>query len=531
MIKKFLVLIICLKVGLFVMAQQAVTVTVESNEIRQIKSDSKFSVNVKENESVILNNMAAGKHTLEFITNSYGNKLFNGMINYYVRTNYNQNIIVHNDGSISTEESLNVIDNNAPKVPVSNAVFSTMLRDVRYLRYSQKPAAIKNIFTTQGNYFTTAQVKELVQLVSAQNTRLDLAKAAYPMITDPQNFSTVSNLLYSKALRDELQIFVNNNQSPLENISVNYPLSDAEFNTIYKSAQSQNSGYTRLTYLSNIFSDTKKYFRSEQLKKLIQLTETENERMQLAKNAYRSVIDPVNFYQIFELLNGQYAKTDLSSYIKNYNSGLNKTQMSSTAYNSIFSAAQNQNSADTRLSYVLNTFYNPNNYFAVDQVKRLMQLFNGEADLFQIARESYDNITDQSNFSQLYSLLSNESNKNELSLYVKSYTEGLFRNNEKVAMTDAEYSNIYRNIQFSFGFGAKMSSLTDLFADDTKYFTAAQISQLIQLVSDENNRLQLAKSAYNNMSDTQNYTKVNEVFSSQSSINDYMAYVQNYSGM
>lgn len=529
MVKRILLLFICVQVGLFVMAQQAVTVTVESNDIRQIKSDSKFSVNVKENESVILNNMAAGKHTLEFVTNSYGNKLFNGVINYYVRTNYNQNIIVHNDGSISTEESLNVIDNNTSKIPVSNAVFSNMLRDVRYLRYSQKPTAIKNIFTKQGNYFTTAQAKELVQLISAQNTRLDLAKTAYPLITDPENFSTISNLLYSKALRDELQIFVNNNQTPLENIS--YPLADAEFNTIYASAQSQNSGYTRLTFLSNLFSDTKKYFSSEQLKKLIQLTETENERMLLAKNAYRSVTDPVNFYQIFDLLNGQYAKTDLSTYIKNYNSNLKRTQMSSTAYNSIFAAAQNQNSADARLSYVLNSFYNPNNYFTVDQVKRLLQLFNGEADLFQLARESYDNITDQSNFSQLYSLLSNESNKNELTLYVKSYNEGLIRINTRIAMTEAEYNNIYRSIQFTFGFGAKMSSLTDLFADDTKYFTAVQISQLIQLVSDEDNRLQLAKSAYNNMTDTENFKLINDVFSSQSSKNDYMAYVQNNSGM
>ena len=92
-------------------------------------------------------------------------------------------------------------------------------------------------------------------------------------------------------------------------------------------------------------------------------------------------------------------------------------------------------------------------------------------------------------------------------------------------MSDNEYNSMYREVQLTFGFGAKMSSLTKIFANESNYFTVNQAKQLIQLVSAESNRLDLAKSAYNNVVDPENFSLMYDLLSSQSSKNELANYV------
>ena len=74
-----------------------------------------------------------------------------------------------------------------------------------------------------------------------------------------------------------------------------------------------------------------------------------------------------------------------------------------------------------------------------------------------------------------------------------------------------------------------MSDLTDIFNNEGYYFTVAQAKQLIGLVSSESNRLQLAKSAYNNITDPDNFSLMYDLLSSQSSKNELSTYVNSYS--
>src|ERR1041385_8843012 len=93
-------------------------------------------------------------------------------------------------------------------------------------------------------------------------------------------------------------------------------------------------------------------------------------------------------------------------------------------------------------------------------------------------------------------------------------------------MKDAEFNSVYRDVQNRFGVGAKMSALTNDFANANYYFTTAQVRQLIQLVSSESNRLQLAKDAYDNIVDQANFSQLYDLFSSRSR-NELEAYVRN----
>jgi len=96
-------------------------------------------------------------------------------------------------------------------------------------------------------------------------------------------------------------------------------------------------------------------------------------------------------------------------------------------------------------------------------------------------------------------------------------------------MSGSTYNSLYNQVRNTYGFGAKMSELTDIFDNESYYFTAAQAKQLIQLVSSESNRLQLAKASYGNITDPENFNVMYELLTSQTSKNELSNYVNTYS--
>ncbi|MBL0273154.1 MAG: DUF4476 domain-containing protein [Chitinophagaceae bacterium] len=153
-------------------------------------------------------------------------------------------------------------------------------------------------------------------------------------------------------------------------------------------------------------------------------------------------------------------------------------------------------------------------------------LVSAENNRLQLAKLSYRSIVDPVNFSQIYSLLSTQASKNELEAYVRNYGGG--GAGYKVAMSDAEFNTIYQNTQIQFLPGAKMASITNTFNNTSYYFTVAQAKKLIELVSLESNRLQLAKLSYRMITDRGNFSQLYDLFSTQASKDELAAYVNAY---
>ena len=61
-----------------------------------------------------------------------------------------------------------------------------------------------------------------------------------------------------------------------------------------------------------------KRLQLENSKHLIEQVSDEANRLQLAKASYRNITDPANFSQMYELLNTQSSKNDLSAYVSSY---------------------------------------------------------------------------------------------------------------------------------------------------------------------------------------------------------------------
>ena len=233
------------------------------------------------------------------------------------------------------------------------------------------------------------------------------------------------------------------------------------------------------------------------------------------------------------LLSTQTARNELTTFVNNYdvsNPVYTKVAMKDTEFNTLYRSIQNRFGIGAKMSALNDVFDNETYFFTTSQARQLIQLVSSDNNRLQLAKASYDNIIDQSNFSQVYDILSTSA-RGELEAYV-SGNDGMITNptvTTKTPMTTGTYNSLYNSVRNTWGFGAKMSELTEIFDNESYYFTVAQAKQLIQLVSSETNRLQLAKAAYGNITDPENFTLMYDVLSSQSSKNDLSNYVNTYS--
>ena len=302
-------------------------------------------------------------------------------------------------------------------------------------------------------------------------------------------------------------------------------MSSADFTALYNSVRNQWRNANKVTMLSDAFAKTTNYFTTAQAIQLIQLVNNQNNRFSLAKASYRSITDPVNFTQMYDVLNSQSHRDQLADYVSTYNAGSSSTAMTASNFNTLYRTAQRQSTINSRVSYIYNAFINTNNFFTVSQARQLVQLVPDETNRLYLAKISYRSIIDRNNFSQMTALLNSQASRNELNTFINTYDDSnpVYT---RIAMKDDDYNVLYRDIQNRFGLGAKMSALQNVFANENYYFTVAQARQLIQLVSSESNRLELAKASYNNIVDQSNFNQVYDVLSSTGSRNELEVFVR-----
>jgi len=208
------------------------------------------------------------------------------------------------------------------------------------------------------------------------------------------------------------------------------------------------------------------------------------------------------------------------------------TAMSDATYNQLFRSISNKRGQSARLTAAKDAFNSTYNYFTAYQAGEIIRLVNSEANRLMLAKIAYDNLTDPFNYTQFHQLLNRQSSIDDLDNYVRNnstYSNGNngYNYNYRTPMTDANYNNLYNNIRKQWFPGAKMSAARDAFNTSTNYFTTTQTRNIISLVSNEANRLELAKLSYDNVTDPSNFRLLYDLFNDQASRDELDTYVQN----
>jgi hypothetical protein len=486
------------------------------------------------NLPISITSLAIGSHSLQVRrSNQYGNNTTLGSsTTFNLRSGYDLKITISANGSISQSETkMKRVPGSVYNTPMTDQNFNMLVNNIQNLRTTNaRLTAINNAFNNTANYFTTAQARQLIGMINSQSSRLSLAKSSYKTITDPANFSEVNALIVSQAHRRELAAYVNNYnlENGINNGNTGVAMSAASFNAIYRDAQAQWPASAKYTYISNAFANTSYYFTTAQAEQLIGVVYPESERLALAKASYDNLVDPANFSSLYDLFNSQTSRNDLAYWVStNSNTGGVRTPMSSTSFNSLYSAAQQQYSTTSRLNYINNAFSSTTNYFTTIQAETLIRLITTESDRLALAKNAWNNLTDQANYTQLYDLFTNSYYRNEFASYASS--NGGYSGNigtVREPMPDQNFRDMVRRISNRYGLGAKMSGLTEEFNKTENTFTTLQARELIMLVSDEANRLSLGKLVYDNVVDPQNFPQLYDVLATQTSRDELDAYVR-----
>jgi hypothetical protein len=304
--------------------------------------------------------------------------------------------------------------------------------------------------------------------------------------------------------------------------TVQQPMTGTAFTTLVKEIQNQWQAGAKLNMITKVFANASNYFTTVQAGQLIQMVDAEAARLQLAKAAYRSITDRGSFSDIYSLLSEQSSRNELSSYVNSYiNPQAANDGMPAVEFNTLRQNIQGQWQAGAKQSMIADAFANTGNRFTTAQAGQLIQLVDAEDTRLQLAKASYRSITDKANFINVFSLFSTQTSRNDLTAFVSNYN-----NNNPVAMNAAAFTTLLQGVQNQWQVGERLTAITNAF-NGTNRFTAAQARQLIQTVDAENNRLQLAKIAYKNITDVSNYSTVSELLDLQASRNELAAYISN----
>jgi hypothetical protein len=373
--------------------------------------------------TVVLDNLKAGQHSAVIRrTNSYSDQVEKVSPVFNLRKGYNMLVNVNANGSLELIETKAATTES--RLPMSNTAFTVLLKNVKSQQSPNgRRSLIANSLNNTDNYFTAYQVVQLLQPVNLETYRLQLAKLSYRAVVDRNNFVRVNDVLRSEESKADLELYVRN-YYVADDATV--AMSEADFIILYRDLRTQWPGSIQVNSLINAFNDSTIFFTTNQVKQLLPIVTTENKILQLAKLSYRSVVDKVNFSQLYFLLNTQESRNDLAMYVYNYNqhagNGI-KTAMADDDFDDLYLSIQPQFFPNQKMNALTNAFNNPGYYFTTAQARQLTEQVSLESNRLVLAKLSYRTITDKGNFSQLYSMLKTQSSRDELDTYVKGYKE------------------------------------------------------------------------------------------------------------
>jgi hypothetical protein len=249
-------------VSVFAADAGRVTVSFYGNQDYQVFIDGR-SIYSGNNNKTYLNDVRAGQHTIEVYRTKRNNKRNNRPVysnQFVVRPQYDLNIIVDRDGTVRFDEDraygnrgyngndrnrndrdddYNNNNNNGYgnggygrdrdgdrnkdrnygygnnrgwdndyNKAISDADFNQLYQKIRN-QWNGKLNTAREAVTN--NYFTVNQVRQLLQLFTAENDRLDLAKQVYRKTVDQRAFSQLYDLFSAQAQND-LDQYIRNNR-------------------------------------------------------------------------------------------------------------------------------------------------------------------------------------------------------------------------------------------------------------------------------------------------------------------------------
>jgi hypothetical protein len=456
---------------------------------------------------------------------------------FVLREGYDMNINVRANGSVQFNEEMSQGTSPISTAPMATTTFNTLKQSIQSQpSQSVKAERIRDAFLNTANRFTSAQVRQLLVMITSESDKLDLAKLAYSGVTDPANFAALSNVFSSTARRNEFADFIQMKGDATANTGTRVLISDANFNTLVTNVRNKWSQSLKGEALRDAFINSNNYYTTTQVRQLMGLVTSETDRMDLIKLAYPVVTDTNNYASLYDVFVSTANREDFNEYVVSkggiaVNTGV-KAQMTTANFINLRNSVQGKWSQALKTDAVRDAFANTNYYFSTAQIRELLTMVTSESDRLELAKQSFRSVMDPAVYYQLGDLFTTSTYRTEFNNYASTQT-GVTVNagtttTVRTPMTDSDFSVLVLTIRANLLQILKVQAERDVFANPNNFFTTTQVKQLIGLINSEPNRLELAKLSYKTITDPENFTQVNDLFKLQASKDELAAYVNTY---
>ena len=207
-------------------------------------------------------------------------------------------------------------DSAERKPALAEEQFHERLRGMERLRDRAERTREANGLLREG-WFSSLQVRALARTFDQEDARYEFVLAAYPRTVDPENFYEVYDAFtsFSKVFRlhDEIQQRRNSGR-PEGRVAVQ-PVSDEAMADIIKAIRSEGLEDTKKAVASQLFSGRRR-FLSRHIHDILRQFAFDDTRLEVAKLAYNSVVDPENYYLVNQAFSFSTTKESLARYIE-----------------------------------------------------------------------------------------------------------------------------------------------------------------------------------------------------------------------
>jgi len=423
-----------------------------------------------------------------------------------------------------------VSSNTGTRRLISDSNFNTLTANVRG-KWSQslKGEALRDAFLNSDNYYTTAQVRQLMGLVTSESDKLDLVKLAFPVVYDAINFATLHDVFLSAANRMEFNDFIVSKGGVIANTTIKTPMSSNNFNLLLNNVQGKWSQALKADAVKDAFVNTNNFFSTAQIRQLLTLVTSENDRINLVKLAYPAVTDATNFATLYDVFASTSNRNEFNDFVVSkggiaVSPGI-KAQMSVNNFNLLVNTIQGKLSQALKTDAVRDAFVNVNNFFSTAQIRELLTMVTSERDRLDLAKQSFRSVMDPATFYLLGDLFTNSSYQSEFKDYANAQTGVTVNTTVKTPMSGMDFSILVLTVRGNLLQFLKVQAERDIFANPNNFFTSDQVKELISLINSEPNRLELAKLSYKTVTDPENFSQLNDLFQSKANKDELAEYV------
>ncbi|BDS09420.1 DUF4476 domain-containing protein [Aureispira anguillae] len=324
--------------------------------------------------------------------------------------------------------------------PMTDQEFATAKRQIGEESFeSSKLRRAKQ--TSDANYLLCHQIKEIMEVLSFESSRLEYAQYAYSKTYDQVNYATVKESLKLSKSKEELTAFLK--KQPIvdyaaakeeEALAIEEPITEekeaaqlppafskGDFINAKNEIASQSSDAKKLEKAKEITNKT--YLLSEQVKTITALFLFEDNRLDYAKYAYAKTSDPEHFDLVRAVLEKESHKV-LDDYIKNVNEANQVTTLAtgpSELSSEDFEALKKRITGSALESHKLEKAKKivDRSSLSAMQVKQINDLFELEETRLEFAKYAYTKTLDKEAYGLVREALGKSTNKYALDRFIK----------------------------------------------------------------------------------------------------------------